>query len=239
MRIRVLAALAIVALLGFAVPEARAQYAWSSIDFLTDQRWSQINNRLADQNLASLRKSVGLDSSGRSSSKTRLSADRSVLALGSTASTDLSTLRPYLAETRLSEEQAAKVLAMYNQVAKRLDVPFNDSASGFAAFLAGSYAAYTNKPFPDALYKPLYEQFAESLASGDTLKRMTKAQRVEYYQRMVVVGMVYQLLQLEMQKNPQPAQVAAMRKAAERAFTEIAGISPERIHFTANGLTPR
>ena len=244
MRNRGLATFVILALLGLAVPGAHAVYEapWSSFDFLTDQRWSQINNRLADQRLDDLRKSVSKSrsgSSGASGGKREAAVDRSILALGETASTDLSALRPYLAGTQLSEEQAAKVLAMYNQVAARLDVPFNDSASGIAAFLAGTYAAYTNKPFPDALYKPLYEQFAGTLASDGTLKKMQSSQRVEYYQRLVVVGMVYQLMQLDLQKSPQPDQIAAMRAAAESAFTEIAGISPERIQFTANGLAPR
>ncbi|MFT4257353.1 MAG: hypothetical protein QM599_10410 [Pseudoxanthomonas sp.] len=242
---RALVALAVFAMLAPAASIAQVYAAWSDVDFLIDQRWSNINNRLANERMGYIRKAAGLDSSGKSGRKSSSRgsgssvANRSLLALGDTASTDLSRLRPYLATTRLSEQQAAQVLAMYNQVADRLGVPYNDSASGIAAFLAGSYAAYTNKPFPDAYYKPLYEQFANTLASDEGQKRTPKAQRVEYYQRLVVVGMLYQLTQLELQKNPRPGEVAKMREAAGRAFTEIAGISPDSIQFTAKGLAPR
>ena len=250
-----LAALAAAVTLALSAPAHAYEAPWSNIDFLQDQRWSQINNRLANQNLANLRRSVGLGnrSSSRSSSKssttsatqkgTQKSApaveDRSVLELGEAASTDLAPLRPYLATTQLSEEQAAKVLAMYNQVAYRLDVPFNDSASGIAAFLAGSYSAYTNKPFPDELYKPLYEQFASSMSTGSSLKKMPLATRTEYYQRLVVAGMLYQLLQLDLQADPDPGQIAMMRTAAGKAFKELSGRAPDSIHFTRQGLLPR
>lgn len=249
MRMLVLAVLTIFTALGFAPPGAHAYEApWSNLDFLRDQTWSQINNRLANQNLKTLRDSIDRKAEKPDPKKEerkptpdskKKAPSRAVLDLGERASTNLAPLRPYLAETRLTEEQAAKVLAMYGQAAALLDVPANDSASGIAAFLAGSYAAYTNKPFPDALYKPLYEQFAESLTSDDALERRPLTQRVEYYQRLVVVGMLFQLLQLEMQRNPQPDQISAMRKAAGSAFQEIAGVSPESIRFTADGLSIR
>lgn len=155
MRLTSLIAALIAVLTSLGAPAARAYEApRSNLDFLQDQRWTQINNRLADQNLASLRRSVGLDKKASRQRQTKDSApkvDHAALSLGDAASTDLSTLRPFLAGTQLSEEQAAKILAMYNQVAARLDVPYNDNASGIAAFLAGSYAAYTNRPFPDAM----------------------------------------------------------------------------------------
>ena len=243
MRISGPAMLAVATLLGFAAPSTRAYYEapWSNLDFLQDQAWSQINNRLADQNLQSLKDSIDGKAEAVTSNPEppQEEVSRAPLDLGESASTDLAPLRPYLSETRLTEERAATVLAMYSQAAARLDVPANDSASGIAAFLAGSYAAYTNEPFPDAYYKPLYEQFAGTLTSDGALQHRPLTQRVEYYQRLVVVGMVFQLLQLEMQKNPQPDQIAAMRKAAGDAFREIAGISPDSIRFTADGLASR
>lgn len=234
MHIRAIAVLTLTAALGFAVPTARAFEApWSSIDFLEDQRWFQINNRLINQNLEIMNDSIS-DQAEQSDG-----VSRDVLGLGASASTDLAPLRPYLAENNVTEEQAARILLMYAEIAGRLDVPANDSASGIAAFLAGTYAAYTNEPFPDAYFNPLYEQFAESLTSDDELSARPLAERTEHYQRLVVTGMVYQLLQLELQSDPQPDEIAAMRNAAGRAFEDIAGISPDSIYFTAEGLRPR
>lgn len=234
MCIRVLVVLTLTTVLGFTAPGAHAWEApWSGFDFLADQRWSQINNRLANQRLEILNESIS-DQAGQSGA-----VSRNVLDLGESASTDLAPLRPYLAENQLTEEQAAKILAMYAGVAGQLDVPANDSASGIAAFLAGSYAAYTNKPFPDAYFKPLYEQFAETLTSDDELESKPLAERTEYYQWLVINGMIFQLLQLELQNSPQTDEITAMRKAAESAFKSIAGISPDNIRFTADGLVPR
>lgn len=234
MHIRAISVLPLIAALGFAVPAARAFEApWSSFDFLEDQRWSQINNRLMNQNLEILNDTISRQTEQSNA------ASREVLDLGEGASTDLAPLRPYLAENDVTEEQAARILLMYAEIARRLDVPANDSASGIAAFLAGTYAAYTNEPFPDAYFNPLYQQFAEGLTSDGELSARPLAERTEYYQRLVVTGMVYQLLQLELQSNPQPDEIAAMRKAAGRAFEDIAGISPDNIYFTADGLRPR
>lgn len=235
MRMPMLAVLALVAS-SFAAPAARAYYEapWSSFDFLTDQRWSQINNRLIDQNLEFMNDAIAGQIEERGAARRK-----SALDLGEDASTDLAPLRPYLAQNQLTEENAAKLLAMYRLVAMALDVPANDSASGMAAFLAGTYAASTNEPFPDEFFKPLYEQFAKSMTSDDALAQRSKAERLEYYQRQVVVGMVFQLLQLELQKSGSPEQIAEMRAAAGRAFEDLAGRSPDSIRFTAQGLTPR
>lgn len=226
----------------FVSASASAYYEapWSSLNFLENQRWSQINNRLADQRTADMRKMAGLDG-GKSGSgaRTKTRSDRSALALGDKASLDLTSLRPYLATTQLSEKQAAQVLAVYNDVAARLKVPYNDSASGIAAFLAGTYAAYTNKPFPDQYFKPLYEQFAKSMGSDSLLVKRPLAERIEYYQRLVIVGMVFQLHQLNLQEKPDAKQIAVMREAAGSAFKQIAGIAPDQIRFTANGLRSR
>ena len=243
---RLCAILTIAAALASVAPGAYAQYEapWSSFDFLQDQAWSQINNRLANQRMADLRDSANgkdkrEDAPAPKPKAAAPAASRAALNLGPGATTDLAPLRPYLKQIQLTESQAAKMLAMYSQVAGSLDVPANDTASGIAAFLAGSYAAYANTPFPDAYYKPLYEQFARNIGSDQALVRKPLAERREYYQRLVVAGMIYQLLQLELQNNRKPDQVATMRKAAGNAFAQIAGVSPDRIRFTATGLTAR
>ncbi|MFT4099756.1 MAG: hypothetical protein QM674_01745 [Burkholderiaceae bacterium] len=237
---RIFCALGCAVALFTGVPAFAYEAPWSNLDFLENQRWSQINNRLTNQRTADMRRMAGLDKGkSGSSGKAKTRNDRSALALGDQASLDLSPLRPYLATTQLSEKQAAKVLGMYNDVATRLNVPYNDSASGIAAFLAGTYAAYTNKPFPDQYFKPLYEQFANSMSSGSSLTKRPLAQRIEYYQRLVIVGMVFQLHQLGLQEKPDAGQVTVMREAAASAFKEIAGIAPDKIQFTANGLRPR
>lgn len=228
------AALAIAATSGFGMASAQSYYEapWSSFDFLTDQRWTEINNRLTNQRIDMMN-----DDIKREIEERREAEAKEALDLGETATTDLTPLRPYLAEIDMTEERAAKVLAMYSEVAAKLDVPANDSASGIAAFLAGTYAAYTNKPFPDEFFRPLYEQFADTLVEDEAFKQMPLPQRTEYYQRLVVAGMIHQLNQLDLQANPQPEQIAKMRDAAGKAFSEIAGISPDRVRFTEDGLT--
>ena len=242
----------------FASASALAYYEapWSSYDFLTDQRWSQINNRINAQNISIVRRNAGLDGGwGKSKAKAKAQAkaqanhaqqaqqaradDRSSLALGDQASSNLSPVRSYLSNMKLSDEQAGKLFIIYNDVATRLDVPYNDSASGIAAVLAGSYAAYTNQPFPDQFFKPLYEQFAKSMVTSSSFTRTTLAQRTEYYQRQVIAGLMFQLMQLDLQAQPDAQQIAAMRDAAGRAFQEMSGLSPDRVQFTANGMLPR
>lgn len=228
------------ALLATALP-AHAYYEapWSSFDFLTDQRWSQINNRLADENLRILRKSVATEADTDDSATTTTAPDLSALALGSSASTDLSRLGEHLAASHMNTEQAATVLEIYRRAAESLDVPANDTASGIIALIAGSYAGYTNQPFPDEAFKPLYEQLAPFIAADQTLMQLPQNERIDYYQRMVLAGMLFQLAQIEFQQNPNPAQIDDMRTSAYQVFSGITGRSPDSVQFTSQGMSTR
>ena len=242
---RTFAILGSAALLATALP-AHAYYEapWSSFDFLTDQRWTQINNRITDQNMRIMRESASRSRSNRAdgdsnSATTTTAPDLSALALGSSASTDLSRLGEHLAASHMNTEQAATVLEIYRRAAESLDVPANDTASGIIALIAGSYAGYTNQPFPDEAFKPLYEQFAPIIAADPTLMQLPQAERVEYYQRMVLAGMLFQLAQIELQKNPDPAQIDDMRDSAYKVFSGITGRSPDAVQFTSQGMSAR
>ena len=230
---RTFAVLGSAALLATAALPAQAYLApWSSFDFLTDQRWSQINNRLADENLRTLRESADRTT-------TPPASNLSALALGDDATTDLSRLGEHLADSQLDTEQAGTVLEIYRRAAESLGVPANDTASGVVALIAGSYAGYTNQPFPDEAFKPLYEQFAPIIAADPTLMQLPQAERVEYYQRMVLAGMLFQLAQIELQKNPDPALIDDMRDSAYKVFSGITGRSPDAVQFTSQGMSAR
>lgn len=159
--------------------------------------------------------------------------------MGASASTDFSQIGDLISRTQLDRQAVATIFQMYTLAAQRLDVPANDSASAVAAFLAGSYAGYTGKPFPDAAYRPLYQQFARSMSNDPDQRKLTRAQKVEMYQRLVLTGMIFQLAQLDLQAKPNARQQCALREAAGAAFARTAGISPDKVRFTQNGLEPR
>ncbi len=218
-------------------------WAWSSYDFLTDQRWSQINNRITDQRMAdmnrSVRKSSGKSSSSSASSPAAAAPNTASLRLGATASTDFSHIRDLIATTQFNNEGVATVFKIYNAAAESLNVPVNDSASGMAAFIAGTYAGYTGQPFPDAMYRPLYLQFASTLAADQDHARMPRQQKIQMYQHLVLTGMVYQLAQLDLQASPNARDQATLRAAAGAAFKGVTGLSPDEVRFTANGMQKR
>ncbi|MDO5609352.1 MAG: hypothetical protein Q4G62_00990 [Pseudomonadota bacterium] len=229
--------------LALLLPANVLAWAWSSYDFLSDQRWSQINNRLTNQRMDDMNRSVKKSSAQRSSSSASTpatpAANTASLRLGATASTDFSLIGDLIATTKFNNENVATVFQIYNAAAASLNVPANDSASGMAAFIAGTYAGYTGKPFPDAMYRPLYLQFAGTLAADQDHARMPRQQKIQMYQHLVLTGMVYQLAQLDLQASPNARDQATLRTAAGAAFKSVTGLSPDEVRFTANGMQKR
>ena len=73
----------------------------------------------------------------------------------------------YPAAARAQARQGFQQLhAAYPQVARQLDLPLDDVASGLASFLAGSYMAYHNSSLDDAAVKPLAAQLRQAQRFG-------------------------------------------------------------------------
>jgi hypothetical protein len=114
-------------------------------------------------------------------------------------------------------------------------IPVNNLATAYAAILAGSYAAYSNKPFPDNAVKPLFKQVEQVMLNNPKLAQISMNEKNAQYQIWVGAGMYMMGWQAELAKHPNPEQLAKMQKAGADALQAL-GFDPSRVRFTASGM---
>ena len=116
-------------------------------------------------------------------------------------------------------------------------IPANNLASAYAAVLAGSYAAYTNRPFPENAVKPLFKQVQQGMLNNPQTSQVSMDEKNAMYQIWVGTGMYLLGWQAELAKHPDPQQQAKMQKAGADALrAALGGADPSRVRFTASGM---
>ena len=133
-----------------------------------------------------------------------------------------------------------QVIAAFNDNVERLyQVPAENLATGVGALLAGGYAAYHQKPFPDAWVRPMVEQMGDVLRQRPELFKDRTAYKLEAYQIGVGIGMLLMTAQAELAQKPDAAQAAQLKAAGAQVLQSVLGASPERIEFSSAGVRVR
>jgi len=131
----------------------------------------------------------------------------------------------------------AKLIITFNDTMPRTyGIPKNNLATALTAFVAGSYAAYTNRPFPDAAVKPLYRQMERFLLDQPRLARASMNNKAAMYQIWVGSGMLMLMAQADLSRHPNSAQQAQLHKKGGEILRALLGVEPNQVRFTANGM---
>ena len=130
-----------------------------------------------------------------------------------------------------------KLIVTFNDTIPRTyGIPKNNLATAYAAILAGSYAAYTNRPFPDDAVKPLYQQMERVILGAPAIHEASVTEKNTLYQIWVGVGMVMLATQAELAQHPNPAQQAQLQQAGANSLRILLGVEPDKVRFTKQGL---
>ena len=128
------------------------------------------------------------------------------------------------------------LLNTFRKLEKQFGLPANDVATAVAAYLAGSYAAYTDVTLPDAHFKPLVAQMRRALQDDAQFAKASDATRQQMYEQLVTLGMLMTVTQLGLQQNPDPRLNADMRAAGGDYLESFLGVPANRVRITAEGL---
>jgi hypothetical protein len=129
------------------------------------------------------------------------------------------------------------ILTFEKTIPRTYGIPANNLASAYAAALAGSYAAYTNRPFPENAVKPLFEQAQQAMLDNPQISQVSLEDKAAMYQVWVGMGMYLLGWQANLAKHPDSQQQAKMQKAGADALrSALAGADPSRVRFTTNGM---
>jgi len=144
---------------------------------------------------------------------------------------------PYPAENQPEIAKTfATLIVTFNKMApKNYGIPANNLATAYAAILAGSYAAYTNQPFPENAVKPLFEQVQRGMLNDLQIVQANMDDKAAMYQVWVGAGMYLLGWQANLAKHPNPEQQAQMQKAGGDALRALS-IDPDRVRFTTSGM---
>ena len=130
-----------------------------------------------------------------------------------------------------------QIISSFNDnVEKLYGVPKENVATGLVALLAGGYAAYHNKPFPERYVKPTVEQLGNFLRKRPEVFGNSKLDPRKTYQRAVGTGMLLQILQQQAAKTGKPEELADLKRAGTQIFREVLNTEPERVEFTSSGI---
>lgn len=122
-------------------------------------------------------------------------------------------------------------------VERQYGVPSNHLATGMAAALAGAWAAYTGKAFPDAHIKPLVAQMDRLMQKDERIQTMHIRQKVYTYHTLVATGMWLTALQQDLQRQPDARRQERLRAVGGEYLQSLLGVSPQRVSFGRSGLS--
>ena len=149
-------------------------------------------------------------------------------------------LQSYAPEQRDAARQSMiDMLDTFAITAEKLDTPARDIASGIAALIAGGHSAYTNTEFHGPYFKPLAAQVQQALATNPDVANLSRTDKIALYQVLTVSGMFLQMMQLELQKQPDPTAVANLRDMAQTTVRDALGLDLATMSFGPDGVTIR
>jgi len=139
-------------------------------------------------------------------------------------------------QVEMAQTYTRLIVAFNDTIPRTYGIPRNNLATAYAAILAGSYAAYTNRPFPDDAVKPLYRQMEQVILDAPGIYQASTSDKNTLYQIWVGLGMVMVAAQADLARHPNPAQQAQLRKAGADSLRALLGVEPDRVRFTTRGM---
>ena len=127
------------------------------------------------------------------------------------------------------------IIEFNKTIPRTYGIPKNNLATAYAAILAGSYAAYTNRPFPDNAVKPLYQQAERAMSNNPMLAKASMDEKNAQYQIWVGTAAFMLGWQSNLSKKPNPEQQAKMQKAGAEILHSL-GVDPGKVRFTRRGM---
>jgi hypothetical protein len=139
-------------------------------------------------------------------------------------------------DQRHAVEVFTKIIFTFDKTVPRTyGIPANNLATAYTAILAGGYAAYTNRPFPEEAVKPLFRQVEQAMANDPKILHASAEEKGALYQRWVGVGAFMLGWQSNLAQHPDPAQQAKMQKTGANILRSL-GIDPGKARFTRRGM---
>jgi|GEM_PF-504472 len=130
-----------------------------------------------------------------------------------------------------------KLIVTFNETVPRAyGIPRNNLATAYAAILAGSYAAYTNQPFPDDKVKPLYRQMEQVILDAPEIYEASTTDKNTLYQIWVGLSMAMMATQADLAQHPNPVRQAQLQKAGADSLRALLGVEPDKVRFTRQGM---
>jgi len=126
------------------------------------------------------------------------------------------------------------ILSFNKVIPATYGIPKNNLATAYAAVLAGGYAAYTNRPFPDNAVRPLFKQAEQAMLNNPVLSTSVDEKNANY-QLWVGVGTYMLAWQDQTAKHPNPQEEAKLQEAGANILRSL-GFEPDRVRFTASGM---
>lgn len=146
----------------------------------------------------------------------------------------------YPERTRAEAERSFRELLQgYRQIESRFGIPRNDIGGATAAFIAGSWMAYHDRPFPDAHFKTLVGQMRLALGSNESFASAPESEKREMFERLAILGMFMATVQMAQSRTPTPGVADNMRAAGRTSLEQLLQTDAERVVIDANGLSLR
>jgi hypothetical protein len=148
-----------------------------------------------------------------------------------------------LGKTQAQKDQVNAILTVlfqeFDKQAVKLGKP-NDLAFALSYFMAQNATVYRGKPDPrDEQFLDLRETILLAVGQNEAFAKMTDRQKQEMHEMLVsYTGLVYLTYQ-DAKKRGDLETAKTMRELAGLNLKAITHIEPERIDFTAEGLTIR
>lgn len=170
-------------------------------------------------------------SSGLNSTRKYFTYDKGVIKLA--------TLFPREEFIRRKNQISDGIIALDAQVATSYGIPKFNLATAHATAIAGAYAAYHGKSFPDAYVKPLVAQLQRQLAADPAVTGAAPSSKSYQYQINMGPGLLLMGAELELRSRPNANQAAQLRTIGGNSLRSMFGVDASRVEFSAKGYTIR
>jgi len=226
-----LAALAQLALLGFAASSAHAQ--WLGADYAA--YGAPLNSFMHSSVVNTSLMIQAADPAARSAPGTvTLRADAAPAVQRNAA--DLAQHFPPQHRATMTKAFADR-MDVWHQLEDKLGLPRNDVGGALAAFLVGNYMVMTNREVSDEEFGVVVEQLRRQPSLRTSLGAQTPSALRNLYEQSAMTGTFMALAYKSQQTNPQPvAQQANLRDAARENLRTV-GLDPDRVRIDARGIS--
>jgi hypothetical protein len=129
------------------------------------------------------------------------------------------------------------VLAVVPSVEQQFAMPHNDLGAAAAIFVAASGQSYSGVEIDTAAqFRPLIAQMRNVMAANPKVAKASEAAKREFFDEMMMLGLLQFGVQASLQKTPDPAVSAVLRTSGAEYLQTFLGADPATLQFTGSGL---